>query len=305
MRSQNGFTLIELMLSIVMGALTTAAATTMYITSQKTLVAQNSLSSNQVSVDKGLNFIAKQVQQSNVGRQYGMHTAKTPGSAVIVSATNYQYSFVAKKNSLSLTSVGPSYMTTGSDQLVIRYTPKDLIGHDCEGRAINSLNRDVIERYYVRDSDSGVGLSLACDAGRFITYPTPQVIDIGTGSVELIPNVDLLKVKLISSSMASNGSELTRALDISDYKALTVDRKIIGVKLGVISHSNETVGPAGTTAISSSGVSSDRVGAGSNTIKLFNQTFYFNPSVIASAKKYRYSTNVRTISLYDGSGSYK
>lgn len=304
MRSQNGFTLLELMLSIVMGAVTTAAATTMYITSQKTLVAQNSLASNQISIDKGLNFIASQVRESNVGRQYSQHTGNTPGSAIIVSATNYQYSFTAKKDSLSQTGLGPSYMTSGSDQLVIRYSPKELIGHDCEGREINSINRDVIERYYVRDSDSGNGLSLACDAGRFIKYPTPMIVDIGSGSVELIPNVDLLKVKLVTSTMASNGSELTRVMDISDYKALAVDRKVIGVKLGVISHSNETVGHVGTTAIAGA-VGGDRVGAGSTYIKLFDKTFNFNPSVIASAKKYRYSVNVRTISLYDGSGSYK
>lgn len=301
MQSQKGFTLIELMLSIIMGAVTTAAATTMYITSQKTLVAQNSLSSNQLSVDKGLNFIGQQVRQSNMGRQNYMTTQTSPGAPIIVSASNYLYSFVVAKEALSQNNTGPSYMTVGSDQLVIRYTPRDLNGYDCEGRAINSINRDVIERYYVRDSDSGVGLSLACDAGRFIKSPTPMIVDIGTGSVELVPNVDLFKVKLITSTMASDGTELTRVADISSYKTFAADRKIIGVKLGVVSHSNEAVGHAGTTAIVGLG---DRVGAGSSYMKLFDQTYTFNPSVIDSAKKYRYSTSVRTISLYDGSGSY-
>lgn len=305
MRSQSGFTLIELMLSIIMGAVTTAAATTMYITSQKTLVAQNSLSSNQVAADKGLEFISKQVQKAGMGRQYGEYTATTPGSAVIVSATNYEYAFLAPKIALSQTSIGSSFMTRGSDQLVIRYTPIETGGYDCEGRPINTLSHDVVERYFVEDSESGSGLSLFCDAGRFVKSPTASLVDIGTGSVEIIPNVDLLKVKLVTSSMNSNGAESLRVMDISDYKALTVPRKVVGVKLGLVSHSNETVGHAGTSA-SSTGVGGNDGGASAPAgIRVFNETFYLNPSVLASSTKYRYSVNVRTISLYDGSGSYK
>lgn len=291
MKSQKGFTLIELMLSIVLGSITAAAGLTLYIASQKTFVAQESLSSNQIAVDRGLIYIADQIRLANMGKAYSQHTAKTVGAGIVVGATNYQYSFSVSKSYLSGQNTGPSYVNKASDQLVIKYNIPDDSSLDCEGKSIANSTVTVVEKYFVRSLADG-SLSLACDAGRFTDAGSGSLTGMGTDVTDLIPNVDYFKVLLVTSSMVSNGSETLRVMTIPQYKALTESRKIIGVKLGLISHSSSSIGHVGASGINSS-------------MKMFNETITINTSVQNAEQKYRYSVNTRTVSLYDGLGGYR
>ena len=291
MNNQKGFTLIELMLSIVLGSITTAAAVSMYIASQKTFVAQETLSSNQIAVDRGMSFISGQIQKANMGKSFSQNTSKTPNAAIMVGATNYNYGFSVLKSYLSGEATGPAYVNKASDQIVIRYNIPDGTGIDCEGAAIASSSENVIEKYFVRSNTDG-SLSLACDAGRFTTTGAGSLTGMNAGIVDLIPNVDYFKVMLVTSSMASNGSETLRVYTIPQYKALTTDRKIVGVRLGLISHSSSSIGHVGATGISTA-------------MKVMNENVTINSSVQNAKNKYRYSVNTRTVSLYDGLGSYR
>lgn len=291
MKNQKGFTLIELMLSIVLGSITTAAGVSLYIASQKTFVAQDTLSSNQIAIDKGLTYITDQIRLANMGKAYSQHTAKTPDAGIIIGATNYKYSFSTQKSNLSGQNTGPSFVNKASDQIVIQYKIPDGSAMDCEGGSIADSSIVVVEKYFVRSVADG-SLAIACDAGRFTSAGAGSLTGMGVGVVDLIPNVDYLKVLLVTSSMTSNGSETLRVLTIPQYKALTTDRKIIGVKLGMISHSSASIGHVGASGISSA-------------LKVFNENLTINSSVRDAEKKYRYSINTRTISLYDGSGSYR
>lgn len=288
MKNQKGFTLIELMLSLVLGSITTAAGVSMYIASQKTFVAQETLSSNQIAVDRGLTYITDHIRLANMNRAYSQYTAKTPGAGIIVGATNYNYSFSTQKSNLSGQNTGPSFVNKASDQIVIRYNIPDGTSVDCEGGAIANSTINVIEKYFVQAQADG-SLALACDAGRF---SGSSITGMGSGIVSLIPNIDYFKVLLVSSSMTSNGSETLRVHTIPEYKALTNNRKIVGVKLGLISHSSNSIGHVGATGVNTA-------------LKVFNENLTINTSVINAEKKFRYSINTRTVSLYDGLGSYR
>lgn len=290
MKTQQGFTLIELMLSIVLGSITTAAGVSLYIASQKTFVAQETLTSNQVAVDRGLNFLTDQIAKAHMGKAYSRHTAKTPGAGIVVGATNYKYSYSVAKSNLSGEATGPSFVNRPSDQIVIQYQTPEIPAIDCEGGSIASTSTLVIEKYFVQSSSNGT-LALACDAGRF-DKDSGSLTGMGSGVVEIIPNVDYFRVMLVISSMESNGAETQRVVSVPTYKALTTDRKIIGVKLGLISHSNGTIGYAGATNLSSA-------------MKVFADNVTINSTVQNAEKKYRYSVNTRTVSLYDGLGSYR
>lgn len=293
MKNQQGFTLIELMLSIVLGSITTAAGVSLYIASQKTFVAQETLSSNQIAVDRGLSYITDQIRLANMGKAYSQHTAKTVGAGIVVGATNYKHSFSVQKSNLSSQAAGPSFVNKASDQIVITYNIPDDSSVDCEGVAIADSSVTVVEKYYVRSLTDGT-LSLACDAGRFSATGAGSLSGMGTGVTDLIPNVDYFKVLLVTSSMTSDGSENIRVLTIPQYKDLdtTDKRKIIGVKLGLISHSSSSIGHVGASGINTA-------------MKLFNENVTINSSVQNAEKKFRYSVNTRTVSLYDGLGSYR
>lgn len=283
---QKGFTLMELMVSITLGSIMSAAAITLYLTAQKTYVTQESMASSQTGVDRGVQYILEQVRKAGHGQQQAMLTAKTPNTNIINGATNYKYSFSTKKDYISGFETGPSYVNKASDQLVIKYTPTVANGFDCEGNKITSTTTQVVERYFVRKSDNGKDLSLACDAGRYTD--AAGLTNMGGDGVELIQNVDFFHIVYTVADGVGTTATKLRDVNISEYKALTTNRKIVGVKIGLISHSSKPIGYTGMQDIDTA-------------MQIYNKSVTLNSSVQNATQKYMYSRTLRTVSLFDGS----
>lgn len=237
-----GFTLIELMISLVLGLLISAAVMQVYLINTRTIIVQQSASEVQDSTIFSMQALEEHIRITNLGNPITSINDKTDHGGVVLTKSNLgsSNSTDAKYLTVSTGSTGWTGLSNikdiGSDQLTIQYknmTPNLL--YDCEGEevAINS-NDWVVERYFVRSSGNATGeLALACDAGR--VDPTGLVTTAFNGNGDIIvPAVEQFKVLLGTQASVD---ELTY-LPAKTYLELTDKPSITIIKLGVIVRSN-------------------------------------------------------------------
>lgn len=238
-----GFTLIELMISLVLGLLISAAVIQVYIINVRTSTVQQSASEVQDSAIFSLQAIEDHIRLANLGNPISNIKDTTNHGGIVLTAANLGTSnateakyFTASADSAGWTGLSN---TTGieSDQLTIQYknvTSSSLF--DCEGTEVVLGSSDwVVERYFVRKATDGgnTDLVLACDAGR-IDETGATVTDFGDNGEVIIPAVDQFKVLLGTLADVSTLSYLPA----STYLELTDKPAITTVKLGMIVRSD-------------------------------------------------------------------
>lgn len=239
----SGFTLIELMISLVLGLLISAAVIQVYIINIRTSTVQQSASEVQDSAIFSLQAIESHIRLANLGNPISNINDKTNHGGVVLTTANLGTANATDVKLLT-TSADSSGWTglsniTGveSDQLTIQYkniTPAALF--DCQGVEVTSGSSDwVVERYFVRQATSGTAtdLVLACDAGR-VDETGATVTDLGDNGEVIIPAVDQFQVLLGTLADVSTLSYLPA----STYLKLTAKPSITTVKLGVIVRSD-------------------------------------------------------------------
>lgn len=238
-----GFTLIELMISLVLGLLISAAVMQVYIISTRTATVQQSASEVQDSAIFSLQAIEDHIRLANLGNPISNIKDTTNHGGIVLTTANLGTSnttdakyFTASEDSAGWT--GLSNITgVESDQLTIQYknvTSSSLF--DCEGAEVQKDSPDwVVERYFVRKATGGADtdLVLACAAGR--VDEEGKILTEFTGNGEIIiPAVDQFKVLLGTLANVSNLSYLPAStyLDLTDKPSITT------VKLGMIVRSD-------------------------------------------------------------------
>lgn len=237
--SQQGFTLIELMVSLVLGLIIVAAATMLFIAGQKSLALQQGAADIQDNANFALNYITKDIRMANLNNSTATMNASLANGGIVFSTTNLAGISTANVSQSAVS--GTSNVTTGSDQLTIQYLPQQTGGFDCEGKEITSTSVYVVQRYFVRQ-DSNIGsnetaataLSLVCAAGRSNDM---TAFNGDTGQI-IMKRVDYFRVLLTVQNSAGN----LRDMSISDYITNAPTARILGVKLGVLTRSNQSVG---------------------------------------------------------------
>lgn len=194
-KSQSGFTLIELMISLVLGLLITAAAVQIYIVNVKTASIQKSGSELQDTSVFGLQTLESHIRLANLANPNSSITDTSVSGGIVLTgfnigaivddpATNTKrdvYTNTAayltrsagdNTGSASHAWTGVSNTNVNSDQLTIQFkNTTNTVLSDCEGNDIPN-GEMVIERYFLRQAtgDTSTGaikkLVLACDAGR-------------------------------------------------------------------------------------------------------------------------------------------
>lgn len=236
-----GFTLIELMISLVLGLLISAAVIQVYMINTRTITVQQSASEVQDSTIFALQSLEDSIRITNLGNPITNINDMTNHGGIVLtknnlgSSNNTDAPFLTKNNGIS------NINGVESDQLTIQYkniTPNSLF--DCEGGEILAGSSDwVVERYFVRaplTGGSGTGVqdfALACDAGRVDSAGTVTTEFYGNGAV-IIPAVDQFQVLL---GTLTDVTKLTY-LSASTYLQLTEKPPITTVKIGVIVRSN-------------------------------------------------------------------
>ncbi len=241
----SGFTLIELMISLVLGLLISAAVMQVYLINVRTITVQQSASEVQDSAIFSLQAIEDHIRVANLGNPISNITDTTNHGGIVLTAANLGASnatdgkyFTASADSTSWT--GLSNTGVESDQLTIQYkniTSSSLF--DCEGTEVTSVasgnDNWVVERYFVRKATDGADtdLVLACAAGRVDEDGTIVTAFTGNGEV-IIPAVDQFKVLLGTLSDVSTLSYMPA----STYLELTDKPMITTIKFGMIVRSD-------------------------------------------------------------------
>ena len=246
-RSTSGFTLIELMISLVLGLLISAAVIQVYLTNTKTASTQKSGSELQEASVFGLQQLESHLRLANLGNSVTSITDTTAGGGIVLSLQNIRATDTAYNPFLTHTAGDTGFTSvsniTGinSDQLTIQYTNTTGVKiADCESADVE-LGDTVIERYFIRSSSTtGQGLVLACDAGRVDssgvkTYASTDTKQFGLNGQEFIIGVDQFKILLGIQTDAPSDAGLMRYLTANEYLALSGTKPpITAVKIGLI-----------------------------------------------------------------------
>lgn len=228
--NQQGFTLIELMIALVLGLIIVAAAVGVYIANHRTLASQRSSSEMQSASLFGIQPLESRLRMANLGIDANSIDGTTIGGGIVLSTTNAS----VNANLLSRSASGASNTATASDQLTIQFvnvTPTPI--YNCEGTEV-PVGIKTIERYFVRTSGANAQpheLVLACDAGVF--NAAGQLSSFGDNGVEMISGMDHFRV-LLGTQIIQNNQVMTRFYTIAQYNAENPQPPIISVKTGVI-----------------------------------------------------------------------
>ncbi len=239
-RSQ-GFTLIELMISLVLGLLISAAVLQVYLINTRTLTVQQSASEVQDSAIFALQSIEDHIRIANLGNPITNITDGTNHGGIVLTTTNLGASNATDSKYFTNSDgsagwVGLSNIdSVTSDQLTIQYnniTEGSLF--DCEGTEVTSGTDDwVVERYFIREDSGPNDLVLACDAGRVTDVGVVSEGFYGNGTV-VATGIDQFKVLLGAQTDINNLTYLPANI----YTQLTDKPSITTVKIGVIVRSN-------------------------------------------------------------------
>ena len=235
---QAGFTLIELMISLVLGLLISAAVIQVYIINTRTLTIQQSASEVQDSSIFALQSLEEHFRLANLGNPITEITSTTNHGGIVLTPTNLGVGNNTEVKYLtnSASAGALSNTNTASDQLTIQYknvTPNDIF--DCEGGKVEDASEWVVERYFVRlatgadASATTKDLVLACAAGRVADDGTVTTAFIGNGEV-IVPAIDQFQILLGVQTDVTQSTYLSP----TTYLALTDKPPITTVKFGAI-----------------------------------------------------------------------
>ncbi|WP_111893689.1 PilW family protein [Acinetobacter sp. MB5] len=240
--SQQGLTLIELMVSLVLGLIIVAASLMLFIAGQKSFALQQGAADIQDNANFALNYITKDIRLANLNNSSAQMISTLANGGIVFSSANVagiSSSTLVTQSALSST----SNVGVDSDQLVIQYLPTQTGGFDCEGNEITSTSSYVIQRYFVRkdtnvssNETSATALALACDAGRATSAGV--ISDFGDSGQIIMKRVDYFHVLLVVEDSSGNLRDMT----VSQYLAGAATARILGVKLGILVRSNQSVG---------------------------------------------------------------
>lgn len=272
MNKQQGFTLIELMISLVLGLLIIAAASQVYVISLRTATVQQAGSSILDANVFGLQQIENNIRMAGLGLS-DVAKAGAADSGILAGGDKDAAISVLRVNGTKLSSdlisrdgSGPTNTTSRSDQLTIQYrAPANM--RDCEGRlvlgprtgildlpgnpVVSIDGQIIVERYFVKDSNGT--LELRCDAGLYVSNHIIQDNGQGTANATILTgandrhnihglgddgaliasDIDDFQVRFgIASGGAGNSG--IRYVTPTEYQTLPADTAIITVQLGLL-----------------------------------------------------------------------
>ena len=261
---QCGFTLIELMISLVLGLLISSAVIQVFVTSQRVDRIQTAGSEIQDKAVFGLQSIEPQIRLANLGNDgLAVNDTTAEGGVVLTASKNNNASVnvITKENlkkgyltlSHDMQSGGDGAQRKGkltntdidSDQLTIQYiNTTGRVLFDCEGQEI-AVNARVISRYFiiqdsVKTRKDRKNLNLNCDAGRIVNN---EFIDFaGTDSGEtIIENIDQFNIRLgVQRSLVANGVLTYQYADmtVKDYMEISGKKPdITNIRIAILARS--------------------------------------------------------------------
>ena len=255
--SQQGLTLLELMVALVLGLLIVAAGLAVFLNAQRSMGFQTSMGDIQQNANFGLSMLTQDLRHANLNTPSAQRVNnKLVGSGIVFVNANLPAA-VRTNTANRLTAQGISEDATqaeASDQITMQFMP-DVRGDDqfdCEGNAMVA-GRTYVYRYYLDrlpDNQQIEGsldrFGLYCDSG-FYVDSSNSVVGLGANGQLIIQNVDAFKVRLLVKNPDGN----LRYTTIDNYRntlmpASVVDEKlyvnVVGIELGLLVTSAQSIG---------------------------------------------------------------
>ena len=252
-KMQHGFTLIELMISLVLGLLISAAIMQIYIANVKSATLQDAGSSIIDANVFGIPVIENHIRLANLGLA-GKVNDTSEGSGIVLTQTgnlkgikltgDADIPLALLTNTGDVEAVGSGNQwsaktatDTASGQLTIQFrAPQDM--YDCEGNlalgpreiSINKVKKIIdgqiiIERYYLQAQDTTKPnqLSLYCDAGKYITEDMDKYEEQGKSgkSSTVFTEKDIIK------DFGDKGAVIIQHMDYFDILLGTKDGNVV------------------------------------------------------------------------------
>lgn len=218
LENQQGFTLIELMVSITLGLIVIAIGAQIYLTSAKTTNIQQSASEIQASSIFGIQQMENHIRLANLGNKTKQMKATTPKGGIVLTQDNViKEGDTTSAEAITLINQILTSPKTASDpaRLTIQYknvSDKDI--YDCEGVLVAGGSQEyVIESYYFSNNQ------ILCNAGRWTRSATGKttITDIDSGGgIPIIKDVEFFDLLLGVQNKERN----TAFTDIDTYKTL-------------------------------------------------------------------------------------
>lgn len=243
MQSQQGQTLIELMVSMALGLVISAAAIQLFLANQITVNFQRGMNDVQANGRFAVDML------THSSRLAGLNSSATytdlSGKAVtgVVFATTDVPGLANTSTNISRNDVVAAGISN-SDQLVVQYLGLASMV-DCEGNNVVA-NRYVIERYFVRTDAVTNTPALACDAGAWYIdgAGAPQLSGYGDDGQVLVAGVDSFQVMYGVDNGADGNAIVNQYVNANTYTTTLSTRKILAIRLGLYLHSMERAGDA-------------------------------------------------------------
>ncbi|MDH1406514.1 PilW family protein [Acinetobacter johnsonii] len=254
--SQQGLTLIELMVALVLGLLIVAAGLAVFLNAQRSMGFQTSMGDIQQNANFGLSMLTQDLRHANLNTPSAQRVNnKLVGSGIAFDGVNFPSSVNTNTDDSFTAQRASDDATKGkSDQITMQFMP-DVRGadqFDCEGNAMVA-GRTYVYRYYVdklpNNQQIAGGLDrfgLYCDAGYYVDGST-SVVGLGENGQLIIQNVDAFRVRLLVKNPSGN----LRYTTIKEYtddlmKPSVTDEKlyvnVVGVELGLLVTSAQSIG---------------------------------------------------------------
>ena len=249
-KNQDGFTLIELMISLVLGLLISAAVIQVFLTSQRVDRVQTAGSEIQDKAIFGLQAIEPQIRLANLGNDgVSINDLTTIGGIILTvgdkNATDVNVAIKDGDKASAYVTQTATLTNTNvpSDQLTIQYintTGRKI--YDCEGEDIET-NEHVITRYFVKEGPVVAGatrknLNLNCDAGRIKDKKFKDFTDSGQVIIE---NIDQFNIRLgVQQSVVAVGATTYQYADmtVNEYMGLTNPKPpIVNIRIAILARS--------------------------------------------------------------------
>lgn len=236
-RCTSGFTLMELMISLVLGLLIVAAGLSVFLSSQRSLGLQSGMSELQQNANFGLSLVTHDLRHTNLNTVSAQRVNNfTVGSGIIFKKENLPTALrtisdlEAELVSLQSKDADNSSLAPplgGSDRLTIQYTPAINSIFNCEGAIVGTSaapasNLVIVQRYYLAASPQQIAgeptaYSLYCDAGSYPKSAPTAIAGLGAhgsnNAQQIMQRVDAFKVRL----GVKNPSGQFRYMTINEY----------------------------------------------------------------------------------------
>ena len=252
--SQQGLTLLELMVALVLGLLIVAAGLAVFLNAQRAMGFQTSMGDIQQNANFGLSMLTQDLRHANLNTPSAQRVNnKLVGSGIAFDGVNFPSSVNTNTDDKFTAQSESDDATKGkSDQITMQFMP-DVRGDDqfdCEGNAMVA-GRTYVYRYYLDRLPNNQQIEgsldrfgLYCDAGYYVSN---SMVGLGENGQLIIQNVDAFKVRLLVKNPDGN----LRYTTINDYRntlmpASVVDEKqyvnVAGVELGLLVTSAQSIG---------------------------------------------------------------